>query len=187
LARAIIMQQNGIVDERARKAFEKVRSLQPDDVEPKVWLAIAKEQDGDLAGAAAEYRALLAQPGIDDPWKGLLEERARGVAAKLGQPVPPAPAQPPAAAAKEAPASVGEMTPAQRQAFIEQMVDGLALRLKSNGKDLEGWMRLVRAYSVLGRTRDASTALASARSNFADDPKALGELKALADTLGIRS
>jgi cytochrome c-type biogenesis protein CcmH len=124
---------------------------------------------------------------MEDPWKSLIEERSRSVAAKLGQPTPPAPTQPPASASRELPADVSDMTPAQRQAFIEQMVDGLALRLKSNGKDLEGWMRLVRAYSVLGRTQDASTALASARSNFADDPKALGELKALADTLGIRS
>ena len=35
------------------------------------------------------------------------------------------------------------------------MVDGLAARLKQNGNDLEGWMRLVRAYMVLGRREDA--------------------------------
>jgi cytochrome c-type biogenesis protein CcmH len=67
------------------------------------------------------------------------------------------------------------------------MVAGLATRLQSNGKDLEGWMRLVRAYTVLGRGKDASTALASARTNFAGDPKALEQLQALAQVLGIGS
>jgi cytochrome c-type biogenesis protein CcmH len=189
-ARAMVMQQNGIVDERARKAFEKLRTLEPDSVEPKVWLAIAREQDGDLAGAAGEYRALLALPGIQDPWKSLLQERVRLVAAKLGQPVPPEAAAP---AGKDAPAAsrgapdVNAMTPEQREAFVTRMVDGLAERLKSNGKDLEGWLRLVRAYAVLGRKEDATAALSTARSNFAGDTKALGELDELADTLGLRS
>ncbi len=44
------------------------------------------------------------------------------------------------------------MTPEQRQQFIEHMVDSLAGRLEQNGKDLEGWMQLVRAYVVLGRS-----------------------------------
>ena len=79
------------------------------------------------------------------------------------------------------------MTPEQRQAFIEKMVAGLAARLKSNGKDLEGWMQLVRSYVVLGRPEDANTALAEARSNFAGDDKALAQLQALAQVLGIGS
>ena len=184
-ARASIMQQNGIVDERARAAFEKVRALAPDAIEPKVWLAIAKEQDGDLAAAASEYRTLTAVAGDQEPWKSLLAERSKSVAAKLtgAQPAGPsaAPQVPGTAPTPET------MTPAQQQAFIEQMVSGLAAKLQSNGKDLDGWMRLVRAYKVLGRPQDASTALASARSNFAGDPKALEQLQALAQVLGIGS
>ena len=38
---------------------------------PRCWAAIAREQDGDLKGAEAEYRTLLA--GAEEPWKGLLE------------------------------------------------------------------------------------------------------------------
>ena len=79
------------------------------------------------------------------------------------------------------------MTPEQRQAFVEQMVAGLAERLKTDGKDLAGWMQLVRSYVVLGRTDDANTALAEARRNFAGDEKALAQLEALAQVLGIKS
>ena len=77
------------------------------------------------------------------------------------------------------------MTPEQRQAFIEQMVSGLASRLKENGKDLDGWMQLVRSYVVLGRSEEANAALAEARSNFAGDEKALAQLQALRRVLGI--
>ena len=203
LARASIMQQNGIVDERARAAFEKVRAQAPDAIEPKVWLAIAREQDGDLTGAASEYRTLTAAAGDQEPWKSLLAERSKSLAAKLAGAQPggankeaTAPSEPGAApGSQSAPpgamspgaASPETMAPAQQQAFIEQMVSGLAARLQSNGKDLDGWMRLVRAYTVLGRPHDATTALASARNNFAGDPKALEQLQALAQTLGIGS
>jgi cytochrome c-type biogenesis protein CcmH len=185
-ARASIMQQNGIVDERARAAFEKVRALDPDAIEPKVWLAIAKEQDGDLAAAASDYRELTAAAGAQEPWKSLLAERSKGVAAKLGGGQPDGGPTSGVAAAPEA-MSPEAMSPPQQQAFIEQMVSGLAEKLQSNGKDLDGWMRLVRAYTVLGRVKDASTALASARTNFAGDPKALEQLQALAQVLGIGS
>jgi cytochrome c-type biogenesis protein CcmH len=67
------------------------------------------------------------------------------------------------------------------------MVDGLAARLKQDGKDLGGWMQLVRAYVVLGRSQDATSALAQARGNFAGDEKSLAELEALAQSLGLGS
>ena len=75
----------------------------------------------------------------------------------------------------------------ERQKVINEMVEGLAVRLEKDGKDLEGWMRLVRAYSVLGRTSEASAALAGARSNFAGDERSLAQLNALAQSLGIGS
>jgi cytochrome c-type biogenesis protein CcmH len=71
--------------------------------------------------------------------------------------------------------------------MINQMVDGLAARLKDNGKDLDGWMRLVRSYVVLGRREEATTALASARGAFAGDEKSLAELNVLAESLGLGS
>jgi cytochrome c-type biogenesis protein CcmH len=189
-ARASIMLANGVVEEPARKAYVKLRALDPKAVEPQVWLAIAKEQDGDLAGAAADYKALIAI--AKEPWHSLLEDRMKSVAARLGK-VPEA-AAPEAEAKNAGEAPAGEaperpnfhtMTPEQRQAFIEKMVASLAERLKTNGKDLEGWMQLVRSYVVLGRSQDATAALAEARSNFAGDEKALAQLQALAQVLGI--
>jgi cytochrome c-type biogenesis protein CcmH len=193
-ARATIMQENGIVGEPARRAYEKLHALDAKAIEPQVWLAIAKEQDGDLAGAAADYRRLIAG-GPEEPWRSLLDERSKSVAAKLGGPAAAAPpqdeakseAQETVPAGAESAKEFHAMTPEQRQAFIEKMVDGLAARLKQDGKDLGGWMQLVRAYVVLGRSQDATSALAQARGNFAGDEKSLAELEALAQSLGLGS
>lgn len=190
-ARASIMLQNGVVTEPARKAYEKLRTLEPQSIEPQVWLAIAREQDGDLKGAEAEYQRLLQ--GAEEPWKGLLTARLDAVTAQLSGKAPPQP-QPPAAA--EAPMSepspdakdaVGAMSPDDQQKFIGQMVDGLAARLKQNGDDLDGWKRLVRSYVVLGRRDEALAALTSARGQFAGNESSLAQLNELAQSLGLGS
>jgi cytochrome c-type biogenesis protein CcmH len=182
-ARATIMLANGVVGEPARKAYERLHDLDPKAVEPRVWLAIAKEQDGDLAGASAEYKTLMAETP-DEPWKSLLEGRMRAVTMKLVE-TPAVGVPPPQAGADGAKPDFHNMTPEQRQAFIERMVGGLASRLKEDGKDLAGWMQLVRSYVVLGRPEDANAALAEARKNFVGDEKALAQLQALAQVLGI--
>jgi cytochrome c-type biogenesis protein CcmH len=188
-ARALIMVQNGVVNEPARKAYERLLALDPQSIEPKVWLAIAREQDGDLKGAEGEYRTLLA--GAEEPWKGLLETRLQAVSERTGGAgAGVKPASDPAAGSTMPDATAGYppgKSPAERDAFINKMVEGLAARLKTNGKDLEGWMRLVRSYMVLGRRQDAVSALASARGEFSSDQNSLAELNVLAESLGLGS
>ena len=68
-------------------------------------------------------------------------------------------------------AAAAKLDPEQRSQMIAQMVDGLAQRLKSNGRDLPGWLRLLNAYAVLDRKDDARAALAEARRNFDGDAR----------------
>lgn len=178
-ARATIMAENGIVNEPARRAYAKLLAADAQAIEPQVWLAIAKEQDGDLTGASAEYRRLLAVEQTKDPWRQLLDERLKSATARLnGEPE---------AAPSNAPDDVAGMSPEARQKLIDGMVAGLAERLKKDGKDLAGWMQLVRAYTVLGKKQEAATALTDARASFAGDEKSLAQLQALAQSLGLGS
>jgi cytochrome c-type biogenesis protein CcmH len=68
------------------------------------------------------------------------------------------------------------MSEDDRRAMIEGMVAGLAARLAEDPDDLDGWLRLIRAYGVMGREDDRITAIAMARKTFADDPAALSRL-----------
>jgi cytochrome c-type biogenesis protein CcmH len=71
--------------------------------------------------------------------------------------------------------------------MIRGMVERLAARLKENKSDLEGWLRLIRSYAVLKETDKAQDAAATARQEFASDAKALEQIDALAQGLGLGS
>ena len=186
-AEATVMANNGVVTDTARKAFKRILELDPQRTEAAFGLALAKEQDGDLAAALADYRQMLAAAPPDANWQPALEERIKALEGRMtGKPLPAAPqaAAPSAnAAQRTSPEDLAKMSPADREKFITSMVEGLASRLKTDGKDLPGWLRLIRAYAVLGRDEDATTATAEARRNFDGDAKALGEIDALAKSL----
>ncbi len=186
-ARATIIARDRIVTADAQRALERMLELDPKSIEPRVWLAIAKEQEGLLAAAETAYRKLLGEVGSQGPWREILQQRLTNITVQQGGEAdlgtaPSAPEIEPGEMAK-----YRAMSPQERQEVINQMVDGLSARLKKDGKDLKGWMRLVRAYSVQGRASEASTALADARRNFAGDEKSLAELNALAQSLDIGS
>ena len=77
------------------------------------------------------------------------------------------------------------MNEADRGAMIHGMVDRLASRLKQNGDDVEGWLRLVRAYMVMGDRDKAMTALTDARQAVANDAERLRQLNEGLKNLGL--
>jgi cytochrome c-type biogenesis protein CcmH len=179
-AESRVFANNGIVTEDARRAYEKILAREPDRPEPRFWLALAQEQDGKFADAKAAYEALLKSNGSEAGWRATVEERIAAVDARLTGKAPAGPTRDDVQAAQK-------MSPEDRARMIAQMVDGLAARLKENANDLAGWQRLVNAYVVMGRRDDAVAALGTARKTFATDPKALADLKTLADNLGLGS
>ena len=189
---ALVLANNGVVTEDARKALERALVLDPKLIEPRLVLIIAKEQDGQLAAAIADWRAMLASAPADAPWRKLVEQRLAEDEAKLaGKAVAAKPNDGPAAGPKgpspDDVAAAQTMSPADRQTMIESMVQGLANRLDQKGDDLAGWLKLVRAYTVLDRKDDALKALEKAKTQFSGNEDALRELDALATELGLRS
>jgi cytochrome c-type biogenesis protein CcmH len=184
-AESAVFAADGIVTEEARAAYEKILKLEPGRVEPRFWLALAKEQDGKLADALADYKGLLAEAPADATWRAEVESRAAEVARRIAGAEKPEPRGPGPSA--EDVAAAEKLAPADRAKMIAQMVDGLAQRLKADGRDLAGWQRLINAYAVLGRGQDARQALAEARRNFPADEQALAALAALAKSLGLGS
>jgi cytochrome c-type biogenesis protein CcmH len=70
---------------------------------------------------------------------------------------------------------------AEMQAAVRGMVEGLAARLAENPDDPQGWVRLVRAYAVLGETDKLNSALATARSRYKDDAEIMASLTQAAE------
>jgi cytochrome c-type biogenesis protein CcmH len=193
---AVVLANNGVVTEDARHALERAHELDQTLIEPRILLAIAKEQDGQFAAAIADWRAILDSTDGEAPWRAMVETRIGAAEAHLaGKPVAGSetPASPQADAAAQGGPSGSDisaaqaMNPAERQAMIEQMVGRLAARLDQDGSDLPGWLKLVRAYSVLDRKDAALKALQRAKSQFSGNEQAIEQLDQLAAELGLKS
>ena len=74
-----------------------------------------------------------------------------------------------------------------RDAAIRAMVDGLANRLESSPRDVDGWIQLMRSRIVLGEGEVAATAFRKALGVFVDDQAATGKIKAAATELGLKA
>ena len=190
-AEATVMANNGIIVDPARKAYARLLQLEPKNYEARFWLAMADEQEGKLDEAEQGYRAVLADAPEDAPWKPVIDTRLKKLAAQRGGAAQPPPAESAGSIAnspgptKEDIAAAETLSSEQRQEFINSMVERLAGKLEANPDDFEGWLRLVRAYAVLGRKDDAHRALAEARKSIEKDDDKQARLDALADELGL--
>ncbi len=174
LGEAVVAAAGGIVTAEAKAEFERAIALDAGEVKASYFLGLAAEQDGRAAEAASIWRAMLAKAPADAPWRPLVQAALVRVG---GSPVP-APSDDAVAAAKD-------MNEADRTAMIRGMVDRLATRLKQNGNDVEGWLRLVRAYMVMGDPDKAKGALTNARQAVANDPERLRQLNEGLKNLGL--
>jgi cytochrome c-type biogenesis protein CcmH len=204
-AEALVQVAQGEVTPQAVSAFRLAAAQDDTDARARYYLGIAKAQSGDLKGALDDWIALLGDSAADAPWvpqlRGIIDATAReaqiDVSARLSSLSPPASggasviAPPPAPAgvlpgpSAEQAAAVQALPPAQQQQMIRGMVEGLAEKLKANPKDEAGWLRLMRARTVLGEMAEARAARDSALAAFATDPAAQSRIRAAAADMRI--
>jgi cytochrome c-type biogenesis protein CcmH len=174
LGEALTAAAGGVVTGEAKAEFERAVAINADEIKASYFLGIAAEQDGRKDAAASIWKAMLAKAPADAPWRPLVQaalSRVGGV---------PAPALP-----EDAMAAAKGMNDADRGAMIRGMVDRLATRLKQNGDDVEGWLRLVRAYMVMGERDKALSARSDARQAVANNAERLKQLNEGLKNLGL--
>jgi cytochrome c-type biogenesis protein CcmH len=170
LGEALVGTANGIVTAEAKAAFERAVALDAQDVKGRYFLGLAAEQDGRRADAVSIWRSMVTGAPDGAPWVGFV----RGELARLeGGPGP------------EDLAAAADLGPEQRMTMIRGMVEKLSDRLHHDGTDLEGWLRLVRSYMVLGERDKARAAAGEARHALASDPEKLRRIEELVKGLGI--
>ncbi len=179
LGETLVAANDGIVTEDARSAFEEAARQNPDDPRAAFYVGLAQEQAGKQAEARASFERIARQSPADAPWMELVNQH---IAKNGGAVAPPeARAEAPGNPSREDMAAAEELSAQDRQAMIRGMVDNLAARLKDDPKNLEGWLRLVRSYAVLGEKNKAQEALKQGLEQFPSS----GELVALANEMGI--
>jgi cytochrome c-type biogenesis protein CcmH len=73
LGEALTLAARGIVTPEARDAFAHAVAADPNNARSRYFLARAKAQNGDRAGAAADMQAMLDAGPADAPWRSFVE------------------------------------------------------------------------------------------------------------------
>jgi cytochrome c-type biogenesis protein CcmH len=181
---ALTRAAQGAVTPQAKAAFAAAVADDPTDPRARYFLAAYKDQQGDHAGAMADWIALIKSAPPGAPWAAQVRAAVEQTAAQnhidiSGQlpPEPKGPASDPTVAAQ-----IRQMDPAAQKAMIASMVGRLDARLKANPKDPEGWINLMRARMVLG---DGPAAASAYREALAGDPTDRPQLTDAARQLGV--
>lgn len=156
----------------AADAYAKALELHPNSAEVKRLYeeAKAKATGSDSSEKAAPPPPELAGHGGDQPGKG-----ADGPGKGADGP------------GVDKIAKAEAMPSGQHDSKVRSMVDGLASRLESSPRDVEGWTMLMRSRVVLGEKDSAATAFRKALEVFKDDSVASGKITALAIELGLKT
>ena len=181
LGEAVTRAAGGVVTPAATEAFRKAVASQPREPRARYYLALAKEQQGDRAGAMRDWIDLLRGAPADAPWvpevRTFVEQVARADGEDIERRLPPVSASSSSSAA----ASTADPS----RAMIEAMVDGLDKRLQSHPDDTAGWVRLLRSRMVLGESDRAARSYRRAWRALADQPAQQDQVQAAARALGV--
>lgn len=196
-AEALVASENGVITQTASGAIVRAMELDPMNPAAVYYNAQLQAQDGLIRDARVSLLQRLGAADGFEPWMEIFVQQANQYGEEIGaDPVSlqdfapmmgggaPRVAMP--GPSTEDVEAAQEMSGEDRAAFVRSMVERLASRLEEEPGDLEGWLRLARAYSVLGETAGAEDAATRARALAdvlpEDDPGRLAtqaELRAL--------
>lgn len=154
-AEVMVMQGGGTVTPAAEAAFQQLLKADPNSGIARYYLAVAAMQAGEPRKAIDGFQSLLAELPVDSPMRAQLGQKVIAAAQAAGVPVPELAKGRPAAPASEAGpdakavADMANMPADQQQAMIRGMVENLAAKQQADPSNLDGWLRLGRAYAVL--------------------------------------
>jgi cytochrome c-type biogenesis protein CcmH len=141
---ALVLDNGGAVPPEAEASFTAALVVDPRNAPARFYLGLAKAAHNNRPGAIALWQSLLADTPVTAPLHQMLVDRLAILTSQTAGAAP----------------------------NPRAMVDMLAARLKADPNDALGWVRLMRAYTVLGETQKAKQALADARKAFAGNADA---------------
>jgi cytochrome c-type biogenesis protein CcmH len=164
LAEALSRSADGQVTVPARDLIDTVLATDPTEPRALFLWGLAAFQDGDYQAAITRWQTLLSISNADAPWLPIVRENIKQAAEAGGIALRPA-----IGPDEDSIAAAADMSADDRNAMILSMVARLRDRLKTSPEDTEGWLRLARAYDVLGDVDAAFTALARATDSAPGD------------------
>ena len=183
-AEALSLVENSVVTEEAHALFLKVLEIDNSNAKARYYLGMFEAQQGNVLSALQIWVDLRTLSQKNAPWLPIVKEKINQAAKELGieadtiKPTPEAlkiavdmqkayekaqaeDVTTPGPTTDDVKAAMG-MTKRDRDKMIRSMVDRLAARMKEDPNDKDGWVRLERAYRVIGEVELANEAAAQA-------------------------
>ncbi|MEM1374132.1 MAG: c-type cytochrome biogenesis protein CcmI [Pseudomonadota bacterium] len=183
LAEYMIVATGGYVSPEAEAALREALALDPNDGAALYFLGLMFQQAGRYDRTFALWQPLLEGSPPSAPWVPLIRDQIPTIASLAGIRYVLPEGRGPTADDLEA---AETMSPEDRAAMIEGMVQGLADRLASQGGPPEDWAQLIVAQAVLGQRDRAQAILDEAREVFGDRADALHLFERVAVERGLR-
>ncbi len=191
LGEAITIAAQGVITAEAKQHFINATIANPKNIKPRFFLAVALGQENKFDEAIKAWETMLAQGPTTAAWYKPAEGELARIRKQAGQPSAPAIASNSQSPKLGGPskgdiANAANMSAEDRTAMIEGMVANLASKLEEDPSNINGWLRIIRSYSVLGRKDDAIAAYSKAVIQFENNPGASKQLNDLAVAMNIQ-
>ena len=176
MAEALVAENKGLATAQTVAIVKEALKLDGNHPKALYYQGLGLAQEGKTAEAKATFTKLLALAPPGAKWTASIIDEL----AKL---------QPGSTAPKisgEQMEAARELSPEERTTMIRNMVEGLDEKLSLNPDDIAGWLRLIRARTVLNETDKALLALSAARATFATKTEELKALDNLAKELNLK-
>jgi cytochrome c-type biogenesis protein CcmH len=187
-AELMILATGGFVSPEAEAALGRALRLDPRNPTAHYYMGLMFAQNGRFDLAFRMWRTLLEASAPADPWVPPILAQIGEVAALAGVEYTPPPGltlRPDAGPTPEQIAAAEALAPAEREAMIRGMVEGLLQRLASEGGPPEDWARAIHALGVIGDRDRAAAIWLEAQGRFAAAPGALALIHEAAEAAGI--
>ena len=182
LAEIMIRQTSGYVSPEAEAELVAALKSEPTNGTALYYSGLMFAQGDRADRAFAIWQNLLDVSAPDDPWVAPIKAQIAEMAARAGVKYQLPEAVGPTA---DQVGAAADMSPADRLAMIQSMVDGLSQRLEAKGGPAEDWARLITSLGVLGDTDRARAIYLESQTAFAGRAAELDALQAAATAAGV--
>lgn len=193
IAEMLLLQARGSVPAEAPLLLREALALDRTHPQARYYLATIRDRGGDHRGALDDLLTLLREAPADAPWAGQVRAAAEAIGREnridLAGRLPGAA---PAVATAGIPGPTPEqleaarsLPPSRQNEMARGMVEGLAARLRTNPRDANGWIMLMRSRMQLNEPPAAAEALRSALAAFQGDETTRSRLRSAAAELGV--
>ena len=182
MAELLIRLAGGYVSPEAEAELIAALKVEPTNGTALYYSGLMFAQGDRSDRAFSIWQGLLEKSAPDDPWVAPIRAQIADMAARAGVKYDAPEAVGPTA---DQVGAAADMTPEDRLAMIQSMVDGLSQRLATKGGPVEDWARLITSLGVLGDKDQAREIYTEGLTTFTGRASELDVLRAAAVAAGV--